>query len=92
MIKTTAFALGLFLFGCGMLTPKTESDLEKMGAAILCVIEHVEIDDPDLNKGCDGILGQLTTAQRAAVMRTARDRADVRAFTSTARCAKDGGT
>ncbi len=93
MIKVAAFAVGLFVFGCGLLTPKEASDLEKMGAGILCVIEHVELDDPDLNKECDKVLGQLTPAARAAVMRAGREHAAERMVTSTARCAmKDGGT
>lgn len=87
--KLVAIVLSLKLLACG-LSPKTEADIGKVGAGILCVIEHVELDDPDLNKACDSILSQLPPPARAAVIRAGQERAAERQVVSTTRCAEHG--
>ncbi len=64
--------LCLMLVGCAALTPQEQSELSKTGAAILCVIEHIELDDANLNKACDDLMKYLTPAQQASVREAAK--------------------
>jgi hypothetical protein len=54
------------LAGCSLFTPQVESELAKGSAAVICSLERLEIDDPELNKICDAILAAATPQQRAA--------------------------
>ncbi len=65
-MKLGLLSLVLLVTGCGLLTPQAESDLAKGSAAIVCSLERIELDDPELNKICDAILAAATPQQRAA--------------------------
>lgn len=65
-MKIRIALIALFLGACN-LTPQQDSALVKTSATLLCVLEDVEISDPDLTKMCQEILPNLTPPQQAAL-------------------------